>query len=1150
MTTSSTPSARTRSGSPFSGSGSTRLKPPGTRPPSPNWTLIIARLVVLLCLILLAVRSPLLRWADAQPSLPVGRPATSAPPRRTPPTRAIPTSSRLAVTGTLVVRAVLRPPGLIAVQGIAITGLAAIALELFIAVVLLVVQTTRMRSLGGAYLRIRTPQTTTLHSAGSRHDAGEDLFRAAHDMLPTMGMLTGHAPWIACTLVGRPDEPAELGAAVGGDARQRTVLARSLRKIIVGQATEAVVDERPDPLAAAIQPGALVAWRDFSLALSPSYPLRFHSDVEHSDLLGPLAAALTPRAGVLHTEVQIIVRARKDWGLTQGWRAAGTRRLLHMKAKQVYAIGGDVVTLEDKLNGPVYDTTVRVVAIAQSRQHVPAARAEIDEAAAVLGQYAARSGSRLQRLTRVGGGCLVVPRHDRGLWRRVLTLLLGIVAAAGCAWVISVVPGSLLHAWTGRWPLLDLPAWAMLGAHHGLMLFLPLLVLLSVVALMQRRRGVPAALRVQQLCARVPRAVPLGAAIVPVRAWRTPAILSPSELSGLWHLPTPALGTLIRWLPCRQIAAPPHAFVDGQRDRIIIGHARHGDGHEAPVGPTLFDLRQVCHLTAGMGAGKSRALSNICAQLIPRGFTLIDGKGDDSGNLVATVRSLIPPEDEGRVVILDVLDSAWPVGLNPLAGVDLRQAGGTDRVLAQVQAVFARLDPETWGRAPGMQQFLQMGTLLVLEAEARPTLAHVKQALLDPTYREQLLLSVRNVEVKTFWEVTFPQIGENQRTSRDALLRRFDMLLVPEITRHLVAPVESSLDLLDAIDRRQIVLIPLPHVTLGGLASAVGMLIFQAFIRAAFGREGTALERTSYALVVDEFQVLIEHSSPEDLKKALSQLRSQGIPALYAHQALVQLGEMAELMLINAQNRLLLQTQEPDASTYARLYAASGLTAIDISGQDPTEHQYARILCDGKPAGPFSMRPLPWPDSVLVNTPAYDGSAWQAVLPDERDPADTRILELIYRPPQYLDQIIDELAAFPEREWQELLERWDAIRRAQRAYILAHPGCIPDRLERQRWLSRLLAARPFILAAAEYARIRRAIEAGDRAQPVRRSSRWPVASGATMALAPDGSPDPAHDESLPTNVSSLPMVDPAHPPHPLIPAPPFAEDDDAALFPE
>ncbi len=863
-------------------------QPLGTRPPSSNWALIGARLVVYLCLVLLAARGPLLRWADAQPVFPAAHAVPTMPANKTPLISAVPTATRLAATSATVVRAVLRPPGLIAVWSIGIAGLAAMALELFLAAVLLVVQTARMRGLGGTYLRIRTPQAAMPHSSGAPHDAGEDLFRAVHDMLPTAGMLTGRAPWIACTLVGRPDESVELGAAVGGDARQRAILAGALRKIIVGQAPEAVVDERPDPLAAAILPGVSVAWRDFSLALPPSYPLRFHSDVERSDLLGSLASALQPRAGVLHTEVQLVVRARKDWELTRGWRAAGTRRLLRMKAKHVYAIGDDAATLEDKLNGPVYDTTVRVVAVAQSWQHLPAARAEIAEAAAVLGQYAARSGSRLQRLTHVSGGWCVAPQDHRGLWERMLMLLAGLLAAISCVWAIGALPESPLHALAGRWPLLDLPAWVVSRVPDGLALLMPLLVLLGVVALMQRGRGVPAAIRTQQLRARVPRAVPLGVAIFPARAWRAPAILAPSELSGLWHLPTLALGALVRWLPCRQLAAPPHAFVDGQLDRIVIGHARHGDGSEAPVGPTLFDLRQVCHLTAGMGAGKSRALGAICAQLMGRGFTLIDGKGDDSGNLVATVRNLIPLEDEGRLVMLDVLDSAWPVGLNPLAGVDLRQAGGVDRVLAQVQAVFARLDPETWGKAPGMQQFLQMGTLLVLEGEPQPTLAHVKQALLDPAYREQLLLSVRNVEVKTFWEVTFPQIGESQRTSRDALLRRFDMLLVPEITRHLVAPVDSSLDLLDAIHRRLIVLIPVPHVTLGGLASAIGMLIFQAFIRAAFGREGTALERTSYALVVDEFQVLIEHSAADDLKKALSQLRSQGIPALYAHQALAQ----------------------------------------------------------------------------------------------------------------------------------------------------------------------------------------------------------------------------------------------------------------------
>ncbi|PMP87616.1 MAG: hypothetical protein C0183_02015, partial [Roseiflexus castenholzii] len=51
-----------------------------------------------------------------------------------------------------------------------------------------------------------------------------------------------------------------------------------------------------------------------------------------------------------------------------------------------------------------------------------------------------------------------------------------------------------------------------------------------------------------------------------------------------------------------------------------------------------------------------------------------------------------------------------------------------------------------------------------------------------------------------------------------------------------------------------------------------------------------------------------------------------------------------------------------------------------------------------------------------------------------------------------------------------LLRRWECIRAQQRRYILAHPGCIPDRWERQRWLSRLYAARPRVLAAAEYLR--------------------------------------------------------------------------------
>lgn len=558
--------------------------------------------------------------------------------------------------------------------------------------------------------------------------------------------------------------------------------------------------------------------------------------------------------------------------------------------------------------------------------------------------------------------------------------------------------------------------------------------------------------------------------LLPFRLWRGPDILTAGEVGYLWNLSNPQSNELMRCDPCHRIAAPPHAFCGDDPERIIVGYAAHTDGHTAPVGPTLRDLRQILHLTAGMGAGKSRLLANLCQQLIPHGFMLIDGKGDDrGGSLVDVVRQLIPLADEGRFVLLDPLDTAWPIGLNPLAGADVTQPGGADLALGQILATFARIDPDTWARSPGMQQFARMAALLVLEGETHPTLAHVKQVLIDEAYREELLRSVRNIEVASFWHETYPRLGEGQRSSCDALLRRFDALLTAETTRYLVAQARPTLDLTQMIADRMIVLVPLPDVALGGLAGAVGMLIAQAFVRAAFNRSGSDHTRHDYPLIIDELQVLIGNSDTTDIATAITRLRSLGIPTIYAHQALAQLGNLRDLMLINAGNRVILQTQEPDASIYARAYAASGLTAADLSGQPPNEHQYAVLRCRGVVAGPFSMQPLPWPVAHDEAPPPYRGPAWRDVLPENADPADRFIARVVYDASTNATAA-RELARLSDTDWQRLLERWEQIRHVQRQHILAHPGCIVDRLERQRWLSRLYAARPRVLAAAEYLR--------------------------------------------------------------------------------
>ncbi len=571
---------------------------------------------------------------------------------------------------------------------------------------------------------------------------------------------------------------------------------------------------------------------------------------------------------------------------------------------------------------------------------------------------------------------------------------------------------------------------------------------------------------------RAPCSAPPPALLLPRQPWRGPESLTAGELGYLWSVPSGPLSDLVRRDPCRRIAAPPHAFCAGDPERIMLGRAVRSDGRWDPVGPALRDLRQILHLTAGMGAGKSRLLANLCQQLIPHGFMLIDGKGDDrGGSLVDTVRRLIPVADEARLVILDPLDTAWPVGLNPLAGADLSQPGGVDLALGQTLATFARIDPDTWGHAPGMQQFARMATLLVLEGEVRPTLAHIKQALLDEGYRDGLLRLASNIEVASFWREVYPRLGDGQRASCDALLRRFDALLTAETTRYLVAQAEPTLNLAQAIADRMIVLAPLPDISLGGLAGAVGTLILQAFVRAAFARGGGDQGRHDYPLVVDELQVLIGNGDAGDMATAITRLRSLGVPTIYAHQALAQLGDLRDLMLINAGSRILLQTQEPDAGVYARLYSASGLSAADLSSQAPDEHQYAVLRCRGVAAGPFSMQPLPWPEFQDSALPPYTGPAWYEILPHDDDPADRYIVQAVYGTGNTA-RVAAELARLDALDWRRLLRRWECIRQQQRSFIVAHPGCIANRLERQRWLSRLLAGRPQVLAAAEYLRER------------------------------------------------------------------------------
>jgi hypothetical protein len=84
--------------------------------------------------------------------------------------------------------------------------------------------------------------------------------------------------------------------------------------------------------------------------------------------------------------------------------------------------------------------------------------------------------------------------------------------------------------------------------------------------------------------------------------------------------------------------------------------------------------------------------------------------------------------------------------------------------------------------------------------------------------------------------------------------------------------------------------------------------------------------------------------------------------------------------------------------------------------------------------------------------------AWQYKIPNDSPdpPFDRQVCQLVYHPPERA--ALDVFARKQtDTSWQRYVDRWAVIRDHQRRYVLAHPWLVPDRMERQRWLSRLLA---------------------------------------------------------------------------------------------
>ena len=360
------------------------------------------------------------------------------------------------------------------------------------------------------------------------------------------------------------------------------------------------------------------------------------------------------------------------------------------------------------------------------------------------------------------------------------------------------------------------------------------------------------------------------------------------------------------------------------------------------------DRRSHFYIVGKTGTGKSHLLRNMIFQDIcaGRGCALFDPHGD----LVSSVRELIPPEREKDLVYLELPNPALHWRFNPLAGID---ADKRPLAAAGLVEVFKKLWPDDWG--PRLEHLLRNVVLTLLEIPGS-TLADIPPLLTDRTHRNGLVARLENQTVRDFWFGEFNNYSPAFRAVVVAPLQnKLGALLTDPTLHRFLAEPGDQIDLRRVMNERKILLVNLDKGRIGeGPAMAIGSFLLSHIALSGISRSAQAEDaRQDFFVYLDEFQTFTTHS----LANMLSELRKYRVSMILAHQHLSQLEpEIRDAVFGNVGSIVAFRVGAVDASYLARefapVFSADDLIAL------PRYHVYVRLHIDGEQSRPFSATTL------------------------------------------------------------------------------------------------------------------------------------------------------------------------------------------------
>lgn len=427
------------------------------------------------------------------------------------------------------------------------------------------------------------------------------------------------------------------------------------------------------------------------------------------------------------------------------------------------------------------------------------------------------------------------------------------------------------------------------------------------------------------------------------------SLLSSEEIATLWHPPTATVRTPhLASIESRELPPPTSLPAINDAHTAVLGLACYR-GRQIPFGMKLDDRRRHLALLGKTGMGKSTLLERLASSDIAagRGVALIDPHGDLAEHLLSTV----PKRRTNDVLSFDAGDRGFPIAFNPLA---LRRIEDRPLVASGVLGAFRKLYPEFWG--PRLEHIFRNVLLALLERPDATLLSAVRM-LSDARFRADVVSRLSDPAVRAFWTQEFSAMHPKFQAEAIAPIQnKVGQLVTSPILRAILGQPKTAIDLRRIMDRRQVLIVNLSKGRIGEDASnLLGSLLISSIQLAAMARADVPEEwRPDFFLYVDE----VQNFATESFSVILSEARKYRLSLIVANQYLAQLDEATFHALFgNLGTLIAFQAGVKDAEMLSEQLGQE-LTPQDLM-MLPRFCAYARLLIDGMPSRPFSLRTLP-----------------------------------------------------------------------------------------------------------------------------------------------------------------------------------------------